>query len=144
MPLALRVTAFLAFFLLGGIAGWLVGRRLSRPIGPRARALCWTLYGLWCASWLPSLVGALSESTEPDTPTWSAVRAVCAANALLYYVGGGAFLAALSRGHSIWVVVLAWVPCFFLNSFGPITLLPAGLLLHRFQEPRLRADPAGR
>jgi hypothetical protein len=65
----------------------------------------------------------------PDTPRQTAIRAVCFANVMLYYVGGGTWLAVQCRGSRASLIALAWVLCCFLNSFGPATLLGAKTLL---------------
>ncbi len=142
MAVALRFSAIALFCLLAAGAGWAAGRCSSRPMAPRLQVLVWILFSLWCVAWLPTIVGVLSESPgRPDTPERLAIRLVCAANALLYYVGGGMWLATQSRGRGIGFVVAIWIPCCFLNSFGPITLLLAKLALDRSQKLPKTAEP---
>jgi hypothetical protein len=115
-------------------AGWAVGRWLyPRPgAGPgiRPRLLWNLLYALWCLSWLPSVVGMLSHTPgQRDTPEQAAIRLLCAANLMLYYVGGATWLAMQSRGASRSRVAAAWIVCGLLNAFGPVTLLLAKAIL---------------
>jgi hypothetical protein len=49
---------------------------------------------------------------------------------LLYYVGGSMWLAARSSDRPFGLVALAMLPCCFLNSFGPISILIAKYLLN--------------
>jgi hypothetical protein len=135
MPVVWRFSALAVFCLLAAGAGWAAGRRTSRPMGLRLQILVWIVFSLWCVAWLPTLVGALSESPgRPDTPERLAIRIVCAANALLYYVGGGTWLVTQSWGRGIGFIAAVWIPCCFLNAFGPITLLIAKLALDRSQK----------
>jgi len=141
MDPALRLTAILTFCLFAAIAGWIVGRWTLRLISPNVKILCLVAYALWCMSWFPTIVGMLSETPgQPDTPEATTIRVVCAANALLYYVGGSTWLAARSRARHLWMIALAWLPCFFLNSFGPISLLAANAVLNAIQTAQYRQD----
>jgi hypothetical protein len=47
------------------------------------------VFRLWCLSWLPTVVGMMTETFRPPTPQEHAVRLICALNAMIYYVGGG-------------------------------------------------------
>lgn len=134
MAVAWRLMAFLVFCLLAASAGGVVGLWTSRPTDTRLnssfRVLCWVAYVLWCISWLPTVVGMLSETPGiPETPERTAIRAVCAANALLYYVGGGTWLAVRCRGSRGSLIALAWIFFCFLNTFGPATLVVAKTVL---------------
>lgn len=92
-------------------------------MGPFLRTLLWILFLLWCVLWLPTIVGILQESGHPDTPEQLTIRLLCAANALLYYVGGGTWLALQARSRGIGRVALLFLLFCFVNTLGPITLL---------------------
>jgi len=107
-------------------------------MGPGLETIVWIVFSLWCLAWLPTIVGALSESWH--TPEQSAIRIVCFANALLYYVGGGTWLVTQSWGRGIGFVAAVWIPCCLLNSFGPITLLLAKFALDRAEKAHKTAE----
>ncbi len=145
MAVAWRLLAIFVFCLLAASAGGIVGLWTSRPtdarLNPTLRVACWVIYILWCISWLPTVVGMLSETPgKPDSSAQTAVRAVCAANALLYYVGGGTWLAVHCRGSRGGWIALAWISFCFLNSFGPAVLLVAKTVLDtEFREQQRQA-----
>jgi hypothetical protein len=66
---------------------------------------------------------------QRDTPERTAIRLLCAANVMLYYVGGATWLAMQSRGASRSRVAAAWIVYGFLSTLGPVTLLLAKVIL---------------
>jgi hypothetical protein len=134
MTIASLRMVIVVVFLLAASAGWAVGLWTSRPIetkmNPFLRILCWVIYLLWCLSWLPTIVGMLAETPgQPDTPERNVIRLVCAANAMLFYVGGGIWLVVQCRGHRGKLIALAWIIFCFGNNLGPATLLLVKTLL---------------
>lgn len=90
------------------------------------------LFVLWCLSWLPTLVGMLSEGPgRPSTPRDNAIRLICAGNAAAFYFGGGLWLGRRCGGHSGTKVVFAWLVFVCLNMWGPVVLAICGSVLGR-------------
>jgi biotin transporter BioY len=87
------------------------------------RILGYTLFVLWCLSWLPTIVGLLSERPgEKPTSRENAVRLICAANAMAFYIGGIIWLATRCSGRSGTRICLAWVVFVYSSSLGPVAL----------------------
>jgi len=148
---AWRLAGLVPLCSVAASAGWAAGCWVfptpSARLGVGPRALWIVLYALWCLSWLPTVVGMLSEAPgQRDTPGQTAIRVLCAANAILYYVGGGTWLVVRSCGASGALVVPAWAACCLSNSFGPVTLLLAKVILDAApQGPQAQnGSPAGR
>ena len=101
------------------------------------RIFGYTLFVLWCLSWLSTLAGLLSERPrEKPTVQETAIRLICAANVAAFYIGGMIWLASRCSGRSGTRICLAWVVFVFLNSWEPVVLAISGAVLGS----RLRDD----
>jgi biotin transporter BioY len=98
------------------------------------RIFGYSLFIVWCLSWLPTVIGLLSErpGVKP-TPQEHTIRLICAANAAAFYLGGIIWLGqrcSRRMGRKVW---LAWLVFVFLNSWGPVALAIAGAVLGQRQ-----------
>src|SRR5258708_39096697 len=91
------------------------------------RILWRTAVTLWCLSWIPTVVGLLSERPGRNpVPYDGIIKAICIANAAAFYLGGGFWLLRRaahlppSRSGSI---ILAWLIFLFFSPWGPVSLV---------------------
>ncbi|SRR5258708_1835208 len=82
---------------------------------------------LWCQSWLPTVVGLLSERPSSDpVPSDGIIKAICIANAAAFYLGGGFWLlrraAHLPQSRS-GSILLAWLIFLLIDAWGPVSLV---------------------
>src|SRR5262249_48861132 len=89
-----------------------------------------TLFVLWCLSWLPTIVLALTENFNGPEQWWERVtRLACAVNVAGFYVGGWVWLARRSRGAGLGRQLVVALTLFTLSSFGPMILPVCGSIL---------------
>ena len=97
---------------------------------PMRRTIGYCLYVVWCLSWLPTVVGLLSEHPgEKPAPQEVVIRHICLANAAAFYLGGILWLAKQCSGRNNTNILLAWVVFVFFNGWGPVALALSGFVL---------------
>ena len=90
---------------------------------PMRRTIGYCLYVVWCLSWLPTIVGLLSEHPgEKPALHEVVIRLVCLANVAAFYLGGTLWLAKQCSVRNNTNILLAWVVFVFFNSWGPVAL----------------------
>jgi hypothetical protein len=103
------------------------------------------LFVLWCLSWLPTVVGLLSERPgQPPTPQETAIRLTYLANALVFYLGGPLWLARRCAARAGARPGLAWLLLLLFNAWGPVALVIASRALGHPASARRRRTMAGR
>jgi hypothetical protein len=98
------------------------------------RMICRTLFVLWCLSWVPSLVGSLSDNVPgTEEPFQEKVfRPLCVLNVMIYYLAGVVWLSRESfRRADAGIGCAAWCVFLVLNPFGPVTLAVCSWILGR-------------